>query len=108
MSMCTHYRTVCIHNCCFSPENAQLQLLSLPDEELFDGQLFVFFSVARHGERKVITFHAVPNSTVAEKSLKEAIRKSGDSLANLMTSLSGVFPLLTSKLEHLLTPLCYD
>ena len=106
--MYTCYRTVCIHSCCFSPDNAQLQLLSLPDEKLFDGQLFVFFSVAMHGGRKVITFHAIPSSTAAETSLKEIITKSGDTLGDLLASLSGMFPLLTNKLQHLLTPLCYD
>ena len=47
------HRTVCIHDCHFSPENAQLQLMR-------GVQLHSFFSAAKHGERRVIAYHVIP------------------------------------------------
>lgn len=59
-------RTVCIHNSCFSPENAQMQLAH-------DREVISFFSVARTGDRSVVSFHVLCGSERVEDKLRKAL-----------------------------------
>lgn len=92
-----HYlepRTVCIHSCHFSPENAQLQLL--PHQ-----QIHTFFSVARHGTRRVVTLHLVPGSDNLEETLRERLRDCF-TLSHLLLQLATIIPSSTDIIRQLI------
>lgn len=96
-----HYldqRTVCVHGCCFSPENAQLQLQS-------GCQLHTFFSAAKHENRRVCTYHIIPASDEVELTLRNSISKC-TTVGNLLTELHCWFPEVGQKLFNLILPLC--
>lgn len=90
------HRTVCIHSCHFSPENAQLQLL--PDQ-----QVHTFFSAARHGARRVVALHLVPGAGEVEETLRERL-KNCSSLGDLLHQLSLVTPTSTEIMRELIVP----
>ena len=84
-----------------------LLLPALEGEGPLQQQLFTFFSAAKHGERKVITFHVLPASKEVEMKLRQAVGLSGNTLTGLLTSLHTNFPELADRLEYLLSPLSY-
>ena len=88
------HRTVCIHSCHFSPENAQLQLLK-------GHQLHTFFSAARHATRRVVSLHLVPGDQEVEERLREAL-KSCHTLTDLLDHLSQVSPSSTDIMRSLI------
>ena len=61
------HRTVCIHDCRFSPENAQMQLTHETD-------VITFFSVAKNQEHQVVAYHVVCGSNEAESALRERLK----------------------------------
>ncbi|XP_019856845.1 PREDICTED: uncharacterized protein LOC109585286 [Amphimedon queenslandica] len=87
-------RTVCIHSCCFSPENAQFQILN------YD-HFCSFYSVARHGDRRVVTFHIVlsPSDLPCINKIKEC-----NSLADLVKCFDFFIPPASQKIRNLLYP----
>lgn len=90
-------RTVCIHSCCFSPNNAQLQLQE-------SDSFHTFFSASRHGERRAVVLHILPASTSVEKAVREtAIRCS--TLKQLLHQLNSNFPEITSRIFKLVSAL---
>lgn len=101
------HRTVCIHNSCFSPENAQLQLLPPDNPQSLSDDLHTFYSAARHGDRRVAAFHIVPGSESIEADIKRAIVDGGNFLEGVLSSLSDVCPGMANQLKYLLAPLSY-
>ena len=86
-------RTVCIHSCHFSPENAQLQLLG-------DQQLHTFFSAARDGgQRRVVALHLVPGFGGLEERLREGLGGCS-TLTELLELLSLVVPNSTEIIRN--------
>jgi hypothetical protein len=62
-------RTVSIHSCYISPENAQVQCI--------DGSPFCsFYSAAVCGTRKVVTFHVIPLNQCEEDKITDSITNS--------------------------------
>jgi hypothetical protein len=66
-------RTVSLHNACFSPENAQFQLIETPEIEFAS-----FWALAYHepSQRAVITFHILPRHNDAEAKLRNVLTSS--------------------------------
>lgn len=77
-------RTVCIHGCHFSPENAQLQLIR-------GAQLHTFFSAARNDSKKVVAFHIIPGTEKVEQTVRQCISKCS-TLRDLLFEFSTWFP----------------
>jgi hypothetical protein len=63
-------RTVALHDGCFSPENAQFQLLAETTTEFAS-----FWALAHHvaSNRSVITFHILPTQSEAEVKLRNIV-----------------------------------
>jgi len=72
-------RSVVIHSCCFSPENAQFQLT--------EQELCSFYSLARDDSTKrvVIVYHILPTSAEKERQLRQINEKSS-SVLDLLTN----------------------
>ena len=81
---------------CLSPENAQLKLL---DDVFYHS----FFSVACHGDRKVITFHVIPSNEILEHDISHTIGKC-NTLQDLIVNLNDVAPLINQKIHYLISP----
>ena len=92
--LCT-CRTVCVHDCRFSPENAQLQLLR-------GVQFHSFFSAAKHGTRRVVSYHVIPANPSVELSVRECIQCCS-TLGELLTKLSYCFPEVGQHLLRLIS-----
>ena len=92
-------RTVCIHNSCFSPENAQMQLTHTEG-------VITFFSVARTDSRKVISFHVVCGSEGVEDKLRKALVRVA-TLENLIEWLESEdeFSACSAAVKKLIDPL---
>ena len=91
------HRTVCIHDCHFSPENAQLQLMR-------GVQLHSFFSAAKHGERRVIAYHVIPATEKVEQTLRQCLVNC-TTMRELLTEISYSFPDVGQKILDLISPL---
>ena len=92
--LCT-CRTVCVHDCRFSPENTQLQLSR-------GVQFHSFFSAAKHGTRRVVSYHVIPANPSVELSVRECIQCCS-TLGELVTKLSYSFPEVGQHLLHLIS-----
>ena len=68
--------------------------------------VITFFSVARHGERQVVTYHVVCGNDKAEAALKERL-KGVQTLADLLQTLQkdDMFQDCAKTVERLLLPL---
>ena len=95
LSLSLSYRTVCIHSCCFSPENAQFQIVDY-------NQVCSFYSVARHNGRRVVVFHIIlpPSYSSCEKDIKKC-----NDLVELLKCFNVYIPLVSQKVHNLLYPL---
>lgn len=89
------YRTVCIHNGQFSPENAQLQLQN-------DCDLHTFYTVAKHPGRSVVAFHVLPADDKTENALKECL---SFTVGSLLHNLIEEFPAVANVLSRMLNTL---
>ncbi len=94
-------RTVCIHQCCFSPENAQLKLTTSDNRPpLFHS----FYSVACYGSRRVVTYHVIPGNPLVEylvcRSVQDCIN-----MREVLLSLTSTFTDLGEQLASLILPL---
>ena len=78
-SMFQSSRTVCIHDCRFSPENAMMQKTHKMD-------LITFFSVAKQQNQKVVAYHVVCATEEIEQKLRELL-PSSNTLGKLFESL---------------------
>lgn len=92
-------RTVCVHDCRFSPENAQMQLTH-------DTSVITFFSVARTDQRQVVAYHVVCGTEKAEAALKESL-KSVQTLGDLLQALhrEDMFQDCVKTVEQIVLPL---
>lgn len=92
-------RSVVIHSCCFSPENAQFQLA--------EQELCSFFSLARDDstKRAVIVYHVLPASAEKERQLRHVNEKSSTVL-DLLTNLAQVDLRVARQISDIL--LAYD
>ena len=90
------HRTVCVHSCHFSPENAQLQLMQ-------NQQVHTFFSAARHGSRRVVALHLVPGAGEVEEGLRRGLGNCS-TLRDLLLHLSRVSPSSTEIVKDLIIP----
>ena len=95
LSLSLSCRTVCIHSCCFSPENAQFQIVNY-------NQVCSFYSVARHNGRRVVVFHIILPPSYS--SCEEDIKKCND-LVELLKCFDVCIPLVSRKVHNLLYPL---
>jgi len=88
---------VTIHYCSFSPENASFQMEN-------NVEVCSFFSLALHGFRRVIGFHAFPRYVTQEESYREAVKNS-ENLFQLINNLSVLNPNLGTQLTNIFQPL---
>jgi len=81
-------RSIAIHSCCFSPENAQFQMRN-------DVDFCSFFALATEKvdglNRKVVTFHMIPRYSDQEQMLTDVINNSL-TLRDLLQGLSILYP----------------
>ena len=93
------HRTVCIHDCRFSPENAQMQLTH-------ETSVITFFSVAKNPEHQVVTYHVVCGNDKAETALKESL-KCVQTLGDLLQAVQkeDMFQDCVKTVERLVLPL---
>jgi len=93
-------RQVVIHNCAFSPANAQFQLMD-------DVDFCSFFSLAVTGPQhtfatKIISFHVIPRHDEQEVQLVEVINNSL-TLRDLLTGISSVAPKIHNELISIIS-----
>ncbi len=96
------HRTVSIHSCCFSPENAQLMLQYCPMNGFHS-----FFSVARSTEgsgKRVIALNIIPSSFSIEQEVRKSVQECIN-LNQLLTMLNATYPEIGPKVLSLVTPL---
>ena len=102
------YRSVVIHECRFSPENAQLQL-EVNKDTCNPGTsctypFHSFFSSARQGDRKVITYHILPSTSDLEHALRE-VTQNCDTLGHLLSMLGASFPEIRNAISSFILSL---
>jgi hypothetical protein len=79
-------RTVALHNRCFSPENAQFQLVEDPENEIAS---FWAFAYHEKTHRAVLSFHILPRHYDAEVKLRKVVA-SADSVRNFLSALHSI------------------
>jgi len=102
------FRSVVIHECRFSPENAQLQL-QVDSNSTRSGSsstypFHSFFSSARRGDRRVITYHMLPSTSNLEHALKE-ITQGCETLGHLLSMLGASFPEIHNAISNFILSL---